>query len=986
MPDRKIQTHRHKRRLGLIAFAPVIAVMAIASPMVQAGVDVKAPTCKILTPKTGVVFTANKDVSFSAQASLKDPIANPLKYEWDFSGGVMGELIPDSNPAVYKRPDGLKTTVQFVRDNARYTVHFSAMDAQKRRCESIIEVVVGTPPTGLPDVSAMVKDSQKNAPKTGSELAGTKNDIVVLPFEEWTYQNSSDMRLLSNGWSSASPLVNNLKSYAFKKDRLPVFLDDTAVELRYSAASNPVDPVGKDSINTTSQNYPLTANLIDAKIQKTDMWQMPPARTAAEKSKDYFACSWAMTAYWVAYGCGASQGLPTVDEGYFKAKVDKATGKVSPDDQNNLEHGLFMPGKTKSYATNTAQSFSQFQADEQVFAANFLPVTDIDDKGRVNPFPLWRVEAVDKGSQKVVAKTDAVTSTSKDFKCRECHAKGKIAANPDAPYTKEAFNSSAYGKFAEKQKPTSADKILSKPKFFSVADSNGKENSLFDQEYAAALNYSSIHQFYDKITFLDQMLDKDVDDKGKVNRDTPRACYGCHATAISFTPFKTPWWDEEGFDNKNPAYAPSYSIAMHRFHGELQYNDKKTDIVRDKTGKFVRWDWKTKGTNNSDKSLFPVFDKEGKQLPMEDNCLKCHSGHREQLYRDRMYTAGVSCFDCHGDMLAVGQAFPKNYLDNKAKLGSTERDDYRVPWYDEPDCGSCHVGNANIGNDKKNGFFSAGVMTKAFDTTDLSATPRLADKENPDTQRFTAAPIENYKTKFETDFYSGVDTKTGDFQTKKVDTKVDSALFRQGKDRHGNVACAACHGAAHAVWPNRDPNANDNVTALQLQGHTGTILECNVCHSADSFKNEADLDGGQYSGDATVGILGGPHNTHPVNDPYWWKDSQSPDDVNVSDGKTYGGWHNNYAQKAGAKDEDQCAACHGNDHKGTRLSKTPVDRTFDFSSFDFARLQKAGFKAKVINVPAGTPIGCDTCHSIKTSCVNSPAGSSCGVTSETVTK
>ena len=985
MPNNKIPP-RQERRIGLIALMPVVATMAIAAPVVQAAANAKAPTCKILSPKTGIVFSANQEVSFAAQATLKDASAKPLRYEWDFSGGVFGELIPNTNPPAYKRPEGLKTTVQFVRDNATYKVHFSAMDAQNRRCEAVIDVVVGTLPKGLPDISKMATDAQKSAPKKGSELAGKKNDVVVLPFEEWTYQNWSDMQFRDNGYSSASPAVNNLKAYAFKKDRLPVFLDDTAVELRYSAASNPVDPVGKDSINTTSQNYPLTADLIDAVIQKTDMWQLPPPRPDSEKADGYFACSWAMTGYWGAYGCGAAQGLPTVDEGYFKAKLDDATKKVAPDDPNNPEHGLFMPGKTNPYVTNTAQAFSQYQPDAQIFAANFLPVTDIDDKGRVNPFPLWRVEAVDKGSKKVLAKTDAVTGTSKDFHCSGCHEKGKIAANPNAPHTKEAFNSSAWAKFAEKQTPTPADKVLSKPKFFSVADFKGKENSLFDQEYAAALNYSSIHQFYDKISFLDDMLnvDRALDDNGKVRKDTPKPCYGCHATAISFSPFKNPWWDEEGFKVNEPIYAPSYSIAMHRFHGELQYNDKKTDIVRDKTGKFVRWDWKTKGTNNSDKSLFPIFDKQGKQRPMEDNCLKCHSGHREQLYRDRMYTAGVSCFDCHGDMLAMGQAFPKNYLSNKAKLGSTERDDYRVPWYDEPDCGSCHVGNANIGKDKKNGFFSAGIMAKAFDATDLSATPRLVDKENPDTQRFTAAPIENYKAKFETDFYYNIDEK-GDFQTKKVDTKVDAALFREGKDRHGNVACAACHGAAHAVWPNRDPNANDNVAALQLQGHTGTILECNVCHSADSFKNEADLDGGQYSGDITVGILGGPHNMHPVNDPYWWKDSKSPTDENVLDGKTYGGWHNNYAQKAGAKDEDQCAACHGNDHKGTRLSKTPVDRTFDFSNFDFARLQKAGFKDKVIKVAAGTAIGCDTCHSIETSCVNSPAGS-CGIASGAVTK
>ncbi|WP_255556540.1 hypothetical protein [Methylococcus sp. Mc7] len=205
---------------------------------------------------------------------------------------------------------------------------------------------------------------------------------------------------------------------------------------------------------------------------------------------------------------------------------------------------------------------------------------------------------------------------------------------------------------------------------------------------------------------------------------------------------------------------------------------------------------------------------------------------------------------------------------------------------------------------------------------------------------------------------------------KQVPVKIVSRLYRAGKDSHGNVACGACHGPAHGVWPNRDPSSNDNVTALQLQGHTGTILECNVCHTADSFAKKEDLDGGQYSGDAKAGILGGPHDMHPVNDPYWWKGAQG-DGAN-SDGTTYGGWHNDYAKLPGMKGEDQCAACHGNDHKGTRLSKTPVDRVFDFRGFNAKKLKKAGFKSKVVKVAAGTPIGCDTCHSLETSFKGSP--------------
>lgn len=50
------------------------------------------------------------------------------------------------------------------------------------------------------------------------------------------------------------------------------------------------------------------------------------------------------------------------------------------------------------------------------------------------------------------------------------------------------------------------------------------------------------------------------------------------------------------------------------------------------------------------------------------------------------------------------------------------------------------------------------------------------------------------------------------------------------RDSHGhsNVACPACHGSPHAIAPSVEPN--DNVQAIALQGHAGTIDTCTVCH------------------------------------------------------------------------------------------------------------------------------------------------------------
>ena len=250
----------------------------------------------------------------------------------------------------------------------------------------------------------------------------------------------------------------------------------------------------------------------------------------------------------------------------------------------------------------------------------------------------------------------------------------------------------------------------------------------------------------------------------------------------------------------------------------------------------------------------------GPDIPMEQNCFLCHPGKITQCFRGAMYTAGQQCDDCHGDLLAVGGEYllPSGHP--------------REPWADEPKCGSCHTG---VGSDP--------VRKLNYDPNDPAAAPLPAK-----TQRF----VENSNT-----------------------------LYRESLDGHAGIGCESCHGSPHAIWPNRNDNANDNVTAIQLQGHKGTITECTTCHKANSFPN---------------GTLDGPHGMHPVNDPNWIKD------------------HEDFAKGRGKG--DSCAACHGADHRGTRLAKTPVDRVL--------RDRKGKVQARV---KAGDIVSCDLCHSLKKS-------------------
>ncbi|MFZ2727451.1 MAG: Ig domain-containing protein [Methylococcaceae bacterium] len=916
--------------------------------------DANAPVCKIISPMTGANFSAHTTVHFAAQARLKDSSAAPLKYEWDFSGGVFGELIPNSYPPAYKRPEGLKTKVQFVRDNATYTVHFSAMDAQNRRCEASIEVVVGMPATGLPDVSAMVNESQKNAPKAGKSLHGKAGDVVVLPYPEMGMQAQTDARYQQSLYNAATPgSYNTLNAQVYSKGRLPQVLTKDDVTLRYAAASNKNDPVGKNSINSTSQNFPLGAKgeaapFANALIQKTDMWELPVRPTTDKLAGGYTAMNWLSSITW--------GDVKTPDQG------------VKTDVQS------VMPGIENPFLSNAFQDFAIYDEAKHAFTAKNIPITDIDDTGRINPYPLMRVQAIDNKTQKPIAKAtvDAVVSAAKDFHCSECHEKGKIAANPAVDFSqfKEAFHSSPeYNNGYHCLLPT-CDKTheFSVPKFYDAVDKNGNlSTDLADREYAAVRNAGALHDFYDNfgINYFIENGSKD-EATGEHSLDMVNSCTGCHATMSNLEKgwaFNT----NNGKKSGDMMYYPSFSEALHKYHGRIQLDPSdKTKILRQTSGRPLQWD-DSKGANPN--TLFPTVDAKGQSLPMEQSCLRCHSGHREQLYRDRMLTAGTTCADCHGDMAAVGNAH------NKPKAG-LEGSSKRVEWLEQPNCGSCHMGDGNLGKSGtgKGGIseaFSAGVMRRAFDSNDKSATPR-----KPLLDRFAvqapSQPIEVQKD----------DWVDSEYSTRHSVLTVSEPLYRKSKDVHGDVACAACHGGSHEIWANRNPNANDNLTAVELQGHAGTILECSVCHTADAFKNGQDLDAGRFMKDVqpNSGILGGPHNMHPVNDANWWKSAKNTKQAN--DFSSYTGWHYIYATIAGKDSESQCVACHGNDLKGTRLSKTPVARTFDFSYLDADKLKSIGFKNSVINIAANTQIGCDSCHSIEIACKGSPDGGQCGVASE----
>ena len=91
--------------------------------------------------------------------------------------------------------------------------------------------------------------------------------------------------------------------------------------------------------------------------------------------------------------------------------------------------------------------------------------------------------------------------------------------------------------------------------------------------------------------------------------------------------------------------------------------------------------------------------------------------------------------------------------------------------------------------------------------------------------------------------------------------------------------------------PNPIDAHNDNVAARSLQGHTGTIVECSVCHAQGTLPLSLD----------------GPHGMHPVGDSRWAQGSHG----DLADNKL-----------------SACKACHGPNFRGTVLSTTATLRAW----------------------------------------------------------
>lgn len=699
------------------------------------------------------------------------------------------------------------------------------------------------------------------------------------------------------------PPFQVLLGQVIRKGAQPV-LNPTGIGLSYSAASNPVDPVLVSGMAPQG----IAPN---GTLYKTNFWQGIPYA-----SYDAFYPPLVTPLSGPPFPVTEDIGLPVPNAELLYLGDNSIVGD-GDERLSAVQHA--MPGAANPLVANQPQAMHEHYTHKPFFIdfpigyvardvnwyeAAGIPMSPFDDAGRQNPFPLVRVEAA--GSGAVLATTDVVLPVSSETSCSNCHS--SPADMPDARSTLPAERLLAGGLPVADQ---TADPSLH----------DGTVPPAVSLEYAADLNILRLHD----LKHGDNYVEPVDDGSGVIHQSTvcdpmqgeygsqsclayralvqrqPVVCQTCHYTPALDLAQVGPVAGPPGSDanGRNQLAHETNSRVMHNHHGGL--GDLFPPIP----------------APVQDPATGAVSNQVERLAALENNCYQCHPGKETQCLRGAMFNAGILCSDCHGTMAQIGADFSAGvssinlggFVLDQGNFYDPDSTQPRVPWANEPGCGSCHTGTANnnlvqqagvVVNIKDSHGVTDGIrLRQAFVNGDPKATPIV-----PANKLFAEPAVPAVFNGFE-------NPGAGNPQLYRVSSG------------HGGVMCQACHGATHAEWPVADPDANDNVMAMQLQGHAGPIIECGACHTTSGLADDT---------------LSGPHNMHLVNDRRFWKEG-----------------HKDVAKRENEKPgRGLCGDCHGADHRGTVLSRAAADRSFLVEG-----TQRT--------VSAGQPVTCNLCHSLSKS-------------------
>lgn len=772
------------------------------------------------------------DISFSSAGSI-DADGSIVAYAWDFGDGQTSTLGNPSNSYTIA---------------GSYNISLTVSDNESANSTDLSTVAVTDPeqPSDI-SINSTSQNRLPSIPVIEQVLSGNTNYKLFGTNDLGMHCGDFDTRI-----SSILPPFNVMHAQVIQRGAHPKILTpNEGVSVVYSASSNPSDPV-LSGVNSAGNGPVLSSISKDGTAYKTNFWD-----TVKGGSE-----SISLAAYRAFYPPNVLDAFaPVPDQGLPAPNVERlylGDGTLTAEQQS-------MPGRSAPMLDNLPQRFDLFTKD-QPFFMNFpfgytardvswfeaagVPITAFDDSGRENPWPLYRFQAED-GSGNVLASTDVVLPISGEANCGECHNAAIDGGNGAAT---EALG-------------TNVATVLDDPEF---------DVSLplaVSLEYAADLNLVRLH---------DQKHSTDLENS------TPVVCQSCHYTpALDLAQVGPKGASDIDGNGREQLNVRSMSNVMHKHHASV--TDASGNIL------FPSMPPPVDSSGNL-RNSFAARDILGQ------TCYQCHPGQRTDCLRGAMADGGMVCQDCHGDMEQVGTDFsdfvtPNNPGDFRLSNDFyTNPDTLRVPWANEPGCGSCHTGDArdNMHGDPGTVGDPDDLirLMQAYLTTDPKATPIV-----PSNKRFAENVVA------------------------EGDPGAGNPMLYRLSTGHEGVFCEACHGATHGIWPNKNPLANDNVTATQLQGHTGTITECNACHTGD------------------MGVtLGGPHGMHPVG---------------VAGVKFAEGDHAELVEKS----SNSCRACHGQNGEGSVLSKMSIAR--ELKCDDSTAFCPNGDS---VIFPDDHQVGCTECH------------------------
>lgn len=716
-------------------------------------------------------------------------------------------------------------------------------------------------------VATIVDDDQAVARPNVSINSSSRNqsNVPATPVPEWPRTTNAAYQVLAvndlgmhcgdldNRISSILPPFNVLHAQVVKRGSTgsgrPTRLGENQVTIQYSSAANPNDPV------LSNPDAVLDSSFIG--LYKTTFWDV------ASETYDAFYPPGVLSFFYVPGADVVDWGLPVPDvevlyfgDGSLVADQQTMPGVQQPYDSlyGNQPQPLAQFVGTQPFFTSFAFGYA---APVSWFEAAGIPITTFDDAGRENPYPLVRVQAVAKAGNTlgvvagtILSSVDTVLPVSGEADCKGCHAAAADGGNGSAVTRLPSRAAS-----------------LDDPQF-------GRVPLPVSVEWATDKNVLKLHDIKHGTTLITGSTE-DFPVAG-ANAFKPVACQSCH-------------------------YSPALDLAHlgpSDANGRQQTTHKTMSAVMHKAHANV--------TGTDGNRLFPDMPAPpGRSVltaqdVLQKTCYQCHPGKRTQCLRGAMGQSGSVCQDCHGNMAQVGDDFSRSQPGGGFQLGAdfyTNANTPRVPWANQPGCGSCHTGDAVSNLTATAGVHKAADnirLLQAWRVGDVKATPIV-----PTNKRFA----ENVVTAAENAAAAG-----------------NPKLYRVSTG-HGGLFCQACHGPTHSEWSSSPtkPNANDNVTSNQIQGHAGTLSECSVCHTSYTGRN-----------------LNGPHGMHPVASSQWIKD------------------HHDISETSTQK--NACRACHGMRGEGTVLSRVPVARTLTYSDDG---------RTRTVNFAKGEKVTCTKCHSNK---------------------